>query len=334
MAHSVNVSAAPHSVVYRTLGNTDLQVSILGFGASPLGNVFGDADAAEGVRAVHRAIDEGINFFDVSPYYGITLAEERLGTALEGRRSKVILSTKCGRYGAQEFDFSPRRIRKSLDESLQRLRTEYIDIFHAHDIEFGDAEQIVEETIPAMRQLQEEGKVRYVGVSGYPPDFLIRIAEAVPIDTILNYCHYNLLADDMQQRLVPFTESAGMGLINASPLHMGVLTDQGAPSWHPAPAEVHLAARRAVDFCREHGADLSTVALHFCLQYPHVSTTLVGMCTSRQVEKNLSALRQGIAPELLEQVKNLLTPVHNLAWPSGRPENRFKHEKQNAAAAH
>lgn len=148
---------------YRVLGKTDLEVSVVGFGASPLGDAFGITDPEEGERAVHLAIDEGINFFDVSPYYGLSLAEFRLGAALRGRRSKVVLSTKCGRYGTNEFDFSARRVCSSIDDSLRRLNTDYVDLLCAHDIEFSDLRQIVEETVPAMRRLQEQGKARYIG---------------------------------------------------------------------------------------------------------------------------------------------------------------------------
>ncbi len=266
-------------------------------------------------------MDEGINFFDVSPYYGLTLAEERLGEALDGRRSDVILSTKCGRYGKDEFDFSARKIREGLEESLKRLRTDYVDIFHAHDIEFGDAQQIVDETIPAMRQLQEEGKVRYVGISGYPPGFLVRTAQAIPVDTILNYCHYNLLANDMNDELVPFAESRGIGLINASPLHMGMLTEQGAPAWHPAPPGVNRAVRQAVEFCHTRGVDLSEVALRFCVDNPRAATTLIGMSTALEVERNLSALEKGVELDVLQRLEEILAPVQNTIWPSGRPEN-------------
>jgi L-galactose dehydrogenase len=111
------------------LGQTELNVSIIGFGASPLGDVFGPVDPAEGGRAVSSAIDLGINFFDVSPYYGRTLAEERLGDALVGRRDSIILATKCGRYGPQDFDFSAERVRQGVEESLKRLRTDYVGLF-------------------------------------------------------------------------------------------------------------------------------------------------------------------------------------------------------------
>jgi L-galactose dehydrogenase len=305
----------------RKLGKTDLEVSILGFGASPLGNVFGETDAAEGTRAVQLAIDEGINFFDVSPYYGLTLAETRLGEALGRRRQSIFLSTKCGRYGSREFDFSPRRIRQGLEESLTRLRTDYVDLLLAHDVEFGSFEQIVEETIPAMRRLQEEGKTRYVGISGYPPDFLIRIAQAIPVDAILNYCRYNLLVNDMDHRLAPFADEQGIGLINASPLHMGILTEQDGPEWHPAPPAVRSAARKAVELCQAHGENLSDIALRFCLAYPNAATTLVGMSATRQVSRNLRALNGPPAPETMRKIEAVLEPVHNTVWISGRPEN-------------
>ena len=214
---------------YRRLGKTDLNVSVVGFGASPLGGVFGPSDAEEGTRAVHLAISEGVNFFDVSPYYGLTLAEERLGQALMGRREKVILATKCGRYGLNQFDFSAKRVRLSVEESLRRLRTDHVDLLQAHDVEFGNVEEIISDTIPAMRRLQEEGKTRYAGISGYPLKVLMRIAQRIPVDTILSYCRYDLLIDDLDTVLTPFAERLGIGLINAAPLHMGMLTERGAP---------------------------------------------------------------------------------------------------------
>ena len=119
---------------YRKLGQTDLHLSLVGFGGAALGGVFGDFDPNEGTRAVHLAVDRGINFFDTSPYYGITIAETRLGAALVGRRDRVILATKCGRYGMAEFDFSAKRVLASMDESLRRLQTDYIDLFQVHDV--------------------------------------------------------------------------------------------------------------------------------------------------------------------------------------------------------
>jgi len=306
---------------YRRLGKTEHSVSLLGFGTAPLGDVYGVTDQTETISAVHMAIDNGVNFFDVSPYYGLTLAEERLGEALAGRRDKVILATKCGRYGLDKFDFSAKRITASIDESLKRLGTDYVDLLQAHDVEFGDVRQIIEETLPAMRRLQEKGKARYIGVTGYPLKTLVRIAEAAPVDTILSYCRYNLLITDMDDLLTPVAKRHGIGLINASGLHMGALTEHGAPDWHPAPREVKEAARKAVDFCKERGADVSALSLRFCLDHPYVSSTLVGMSTRRHVEHNLDLLEMTTDEELREQVRQILAPVFNRVWPSGRPEN-------------
>jgi L-galactose dehydrogenase len=307
---------------YRKLGQTDLSLSLIGFGSATLGDVFGNVDPNDAIRAVHLAVDSGINFFDSSPYYGITLAETRLGQALVGRRNRVVLATKCGRYGFDEFDFSAKRVTASIDESLRRLQTDYIDLFQAHDVEFGDVEQIIRETLPALRKLQQQGKVRYIGITGYPPKLLRRIAEAVPVDSILTYCRYNLINTDMDGILTPFARERGIGLINASGLCMGLLTEQGPPDWHPAPQVVRDAGRKAAEFCRTHGADISKLALRFCLDHPFVSSTLIGIASTRQVETSLELLNSSTDKELLAQVEAILAPVLNYVWPSGRPENQ------------
>jgi L-galactose dehydrogenase len=307
---------------YRKLGRTDLNLSLIGFGGSALGGVFGNFDPGEGIRAVHRAVDSGINFFDSSPYYGITLSETRLGEALVGRRQRVVLATKCGRYGLDEFDFSAKRVLASMDESLRRLQTDYIDLFQVHDVEFGDVQQIINETLPALRQLQQQGKARYIGITGYPPKLLRRIAESTPVDSILSYCHYTLLNRQMDEVLTPFTQERGIGLINASGLCMGLLTEHGPPDWHPAPREVRDAGRKAAEFCRAHGVDISKVALRFCLDHPCVASTLIGIASTREVETSLNLLRDATDSEFVARIEAVLAPVFNYDWSSGRPENQ------------
>ena len=306
---------------YRSLGRTGLNVSVIGFGVSPLGDVFGKTDPSEGKRAVHHAIENGINFFDVSPYYGLTLAEERLGEALVGKRNQIILATKCGRYGVNEFDFSAKRVYASVDESLQRLKTDYIDLYQAHDVEFGDLSQVINETIPAMRKLQEQGKVRFVGVSGYPLKVLVQVTKAALVDTLLSYCRYNLLVNDMDVELTPFAKDNGIGLINASGLHMGLLTEEGAPAWHPAPQAVQEMGRELAALCRKRGLNISSVTLRYCLDHPYVSSTLVGMSKTSQVTQNLKLLHIKTDPELLAELRQMISPVFNHVWPSGRAEN-------------
>jgi L-galactose dehydrogenase len=304
-------------VQYRTLGKTDLEVSEIGFGASPLGSVFEEVRPEECVRTVHLAIDRGITYFDVSPYYGIRLAEERLGQALAGRRKEVILATKCGRYGRREFDFSAGRVKKSIDESLHRLQTDYVDLLQVHDIEFGKADQIVEETLPALREIRDSGKCRFIGITGYSLKLLLEVAARSPVDTVLSYCHYNLLMDDMEAELTPFCQERGLGLINSSPLHMGMLAERELPDWHPAPMEVREAGRRVVEACRTAGLDGAAVALRYCLDHPYVSTTLIGMAHEREVETSLSALNVRIPAELRQEIERIVAPVKNTVWASG-----------------
>ena len=125
---------------YRELGRTGLTVSVVGYGTAPLGDMFGTSDEDAALQSAHRALDAGVNFFDSSPSYGKGLAEERLGKVLPGRRHEIIVGTKAGKYGPDEFDFSADRIRRGVEESLRRLGTDYVDILQLHDVEFVDLE--------------------------------------------------------------------------------------------------------------------------------------------------------------------------------------------------
>ncbi len=301
---------------YRTLGSTGLRLSVIGFGAAPLGGAYEAINLPEVTSAIRAAIDRGINFFDTSPYYGETLSETRLGEALKGLRDKVILCTKCGRYGLNSFDFSAARIARSIDESLSRLQTDHVDLLIAHDIEFGDLEQVISETIPAMRKIQEAGKARFIGVSGLPLNVLAEAVRRGHVDFVLSYCHYNLMIQDLDRVLRPVLGNQ-VGLINASPLHMGMLTPSGPPPWHPAPPEVKEAAARVVQLCESRGVDVTTLALRFCLDYPYAASTLVGMSTREQLERNLRALDFKIDADLLAEIAQIVAPVKDKSWPSG-----------------
>ena len=318
-------------MIYKVLGKTGLKVSIVGFGASPLGHEFGLINPDEGKRAVHYAVERGINYFDVAPYYGRTLAETRLGEALVGYRDKVILATKVGRYDTDQFDFSAERIVKSVEESLTRLKTDYVDVFQVHDIEFGDKEQIINETLPAMHKLKEAGRVRLVGMTGYPLYLLKDVAEAVEVDTVLSYCRYNLMDTSMDDVLTPVAKRKDIGLINASPLHMRVLTEKGAPDWHPAPKKVLEVGQQVARYCRSQGVDIADLAMQFALQHDYVSTTLVGMSKVKHVDRNVKAVGVAPDPELLAEVLEMIKPVANICWKEGRPENHDSNavEKQS-----
>jgi L-galactose dehydrogenase len=308
-------------MIYRTLGKTGLNVSIVGFGASPLGAEFGAIDPAEGKRAVDTAIGSGINYFDVAPYYGRTLAETRLGEFLEGQRKKVVLATKCARYDTLGFDFSQKRILASVDESLKRLRTDWIDIFQIHDVEYGTNAVVLGEAIPAVQKLKKAGKVRFAGITGYPLFNLKRLAEAAEVDTILTYCRYNLLDLKAEEVLAPLAKKQNLGLINASPLHMRALTNTGVPDWHPAPVRVVEAAAKAAQHCKARGVDIADLAMQFVLANENFATTLVGMSKVRHVESNVRVVGKKADPQLLAEVMDILRPVMNVCWKEGLPEN-------------
>jgi L-galactose dehydrogenase len=306
---------------YKRLGKTGLDVSVIGFGAAPLGNEFGPIDETEAERAVAFAIDHGINFFDTSPYYGRTLSETRLGKALAGRRNEIVLATKCGRYDVDQFDFSAARINLSVEESLRRLQTDHLDILTAHDIEFGDREQVIHETIPAMRRLQTQGKVRFVGVSGLPLKLLADVARRGGVDTLITYCHFNLMVRDLDQWLTPIAQAQGIGLINAAALHLRILTREGPTAKHPASAEVKAVGVKVVDQLIAAGLDPAVAAVAYSLTHPYSASMLVGMSKVEEVRDNLGALNVQIPPDVLAEIDSLVEPVKDKLWRSGRLEN-------------
>ena len=308
-------------MIYRTLGKTGLRVSIVGFGASPLGAEFGQIDPEEGRRAVHTAIAHGINYFDVAPYYGRTLAETRLGEFLEGKRSQVIVATKVGRYDIGQFDFSAERVTRSVDESLRRLRTDFIDVIQIHDIEYGNRSQIIHETLPALHALKQSGKVRYVGITGYPLLQLADVISQTEVDTILSYCRYDLFDTTLDSMLTPAARQYNVGLINASPLHMRLLTEKGAPDWHPAPRNVIEVGQQVAAYCRAQGVDIADLAMQYALAYEDVATTLVGMSKVRHVESNVKAVGVAPNPQLLADVQAMIQPAADVIWMEGLPEN-------------
>jgi len=306
---------------YRDLGQTGLKVSVLSFGASSLGSVFRNIDEAEGIRTVHTAIDLGINFIDVSPYYGLTKAETVLGKALkEIPRDAYYLATKLGRYSDAEFDFSASRVGTSVDESLARLNIDHIDLIQCHDIEFGSLDQIVNETIPAMRKLQEQGKVQFIGITGLPLKIFRYVLDRTEVDTILSYCHHTL-NDISLKTLIPYLKEKQVGIINASPLGLGLLTNRGAPAWHPASDEIKETCARASAHCRSKGVDIAQLAIQFALDNPDLSTTLVGTANPEHLRQNVEWLETPINYELLAEVQAILAPIRNETWLYGRPEN-------------
>ncbi|MBT3342851.1 MAG: aldo/keto reductase [Gemmatimonadetes bacterium] len=308
-------------MIYRELGRTGLEVSVLSYGASGLGNILGTPDEGRGIRTVHTAIDLGINLVDTSPMYGETRSESLLGKALRQiPRDSYYLATKVGRHAGGVSDFSAERIMQSVDESLGRLELDYVDILQCHDIDFVPLDQIVEESLPALRRLQEQGKTRFVGITGFPLKVYRYVLDRTSVDTVLSFCHYTL-QDTSFSTLVPYLNERGVGIINASPLGMGLLTESGPNRGHPATDEIKAACAEAVAYCVEHGKDIARLALQFGLANPDFATTLVGTTRPEHLTKNVAWLDSDMDEELLAQVGKILAPAKDHTWSRGLPEN-------------
>lgn len=309
----------------RPLGKTGLDVPVLSFGASSLGSVFREVSDEQATAAVRAALECGMNFIDVSPYYGLTLAETRLGRALRGvRREDYLLATKCGRYGheVEDCDFSAARVTASVDESLQRLGVDHLDLIQVHDMEYGDLDQIARETLPALAKIKDAGKARFVGITGLPVANFVKVTDAAPglVDSILSYCHYEL-NDTTLLGILDDMESKGIGVINASPLGMGLLSDRGTPQWHPAPAEIKAVCTRAAEHCRSRGASIMKLAVQFSVAEERISTTLVGSANPDNIRENAAWVAEPIDETLLAEVLDILKPIHNVTWPVGVAAN-------------
>jgi aryl-alcohol dehydrogenase-like predicted oxidoreductase len=305
------------------LGKTGLNVSRLSFGASSLGAVFRPVDESEAIKAVHTALDCGINYFDVAPAYGGTLSETVLGKALRGiPRGRYFLSTKVGKYtkpgsyGEDTLDYSRARIRASLDESAGRLGVDYFDIIHIHDIEYQGrkhTEWALTEGYETVQELKREGRVGGVSFGIYPMDLWKRIFASLNIDAALVHNRY-CLNDTQLLDLLPMARQKGIGIVNGSPFASGLLTDRGAPAWHPASAEDQSRFRAAAEFCRRNGTSISRLALQFSSQNPEIPTTLFSSASPESVRRNVEWHEEPCDMALVAEVRKVLGPVLNKEW--------------------
>jgi L-galactose dehydrogenase len=306
----------------RPLGKTGLQVPILSFGASSLGAEFRSVTLDEVLKSVRVALDSGLNFIDTSPFYGRGMSEVLLGVALKGvPRESYTLCSKLGRYDLQHFDFSAKRVAESVDVSLHRLGTDHLDIMLCHDIEFVPMQQIVDETIPALRRIQQQGKVRFIGVSGYPMKLFRFILEQTDIDVALSYNQYTLQNTRFADEIVPLLKQRGVGVMNAGPFSARLLTNAPLPAWLKEPEEVKTAARRAAALCAERGSDIAKLALQFSCANPDIATTIAGSANPENIRNWARWIAEPLDEQLLREVQEIFRPVKNLGHKEGLLEN-------------
>src|SRR5256712_5177801 len=261
----------------RILGKTGLQLPILSFGASSLGQEFRPVTLEEALPSVRVALDCGLNFTDTSPFYGRGMSEVLLGVALRGiPRDRYLLGTKLGRYDLHHFDFSAKRVTESVDVSLHRLGVDHLDICLCHDIEFVEMQQIVDETLPALRRVQRQGQARFIGFSGYSQKNFPFICDRTDVDCVLGYNQYTLQNTRFADETIPYLKATGVGILNAGPFSARLLTNAPLPAWLKEPENVKAAARAAASHCARKGVDIAMLALQFSLANPDIATTVSG----------------------------------------------------------
>ncbi|NBW85534.1 MAG: aldo/keto reductase [Planctomycetia bacterium] len=306
----------------RSLGQTGLQVPILAFGASSLGQEFRRVTLDEALGSVRAALDGGLTLIDTSPFYGRGMSEVLLGVALRDvPRRDYLLCTKLGRYDLGHFDFSAGRVAESVDVSLHRLGTDHLDIVLCHDIEFVPMQQIVDETLPALERVRASGKVRFIGFSGYPQKIFRFICDQARVDCVLNYNQYTLQNTRFADETIPFLEATGVGVMNAGPFSARLLTDAPLPAWLKEPEAVKAAARQAAALCRSRGTPIAKLALQFCLANPAIATTVAGSANPANIRDWAAWAAEPLDDALLRDVQAIFAPVKNVGHLEGLPGN-------------
>ncbi len=307
-----------------------MKISHLSFGASSLGSVFRETKENESIEAVEAAIEGGINFIDVSPYYGHYKAETVLGKALKGiPRDKYFLSTKVGRYGkdgVNTWDYSAKRVTDSVYESMERLGIDFIDLINVHDIEFqaalpGGLQKVVDETLPALFELRDKGVVGHVGITDLQLENLkwvveqctMQDAQGTTVESILNFCHYTL-NDDALSDYLDFFEQRGIGVINASPLSMGLLSQRGVPAWHPAPRPLVEACQKAAEHCMAKGYPIERLAVQYSASNTRIASTLFSSANPDNVRRNIQWANEEPDWELVSEVKAIIGNQQRVTW--------------------
>ncbi|KAJ1646360.1 hypothetical protein LPJ64_002159 [Coemansia asiatica] len=319
-----------------------LPLSKLALGCGVFSGAYGALTEQSILASVRKALSSGINLLDTSPYYNDS--EIKLGQALhalrnEFPRSSYHICTKVGRYGYHkaDFDYSPEHVVMSTRESMRRLETDYLDIVLCHDVEFVSIEQVVDQALPMLFELKCQGIVRKVGISGYPLDVLLEIARIQksreqPLDVCLSYCNFNLHCHLLAEYIQKLRSAGVTTIISASPLSMGLLSQEMTPDWHPAKEELKKAVSQCIEVVERAGnkVGLAEMAEHFSFSFTDADVHLVGAKTDKEVCHALEAFEQAIQMKLAgggrypdsdtqavyEKIQYLLKPFNRYTWPS------------------
>lgn len=284
---------------YRRLGKSDLQVSLLGYGAWALGKKgWPDVDEREARNALETCLEHGINFFDTAPVYGFGRSEERLGEILSGVRHQVILATKCGlrwdNRGRVFHDLSSDALHSDIHASLARLKTDYIDLYQIH---WPDRRTPLQETMETLNSLKAQGIIRHIGVCNFTAELLTEARQYSDITSV--QCLYNMLQQDAAKDLLPCCREHGLGVLCYSPLAQGILGGKFRDDFKPGKHDIrHLNPlfkntkrfRDAVAFSQSLPEPPAAAALGFLAGQAGVSSILVSMTRPEHVLENIKAI--------------------------------------------
>lgn len=298
----------------------------LGFGCAGIGNLYRGMTDADAAAALQAAWDGGSRYFDTAPHYGLGLSERRLGAFLSGKpRDEFVVSTKVGRLLVENPEFSgeemddegfavPARyrrrwdpseagIRRSLEESLDRMGLERADILYLHDPDAYDLAAGIEQGLPALEKLRAEGTVDAIGVGANSAQTLLACVEAAELDYIMLAGRYTLLDQPAAQQLLPRCLEKGVQVINVGVYNSGILarprvTAGSHYNYAPASGELRAKATRIAEVCEKFGTDLPTAALHFSLRHPAVAAVVAGASSAAQAAQNASRMQVRVSEEL------------------------------------
>lgn len=293
------------------LGHSDVAVTEFGLGTAQLGDLYRPSSVAEAHEIVEAAWRGGVRHFDTAPLYGYGLAESRLGAAIrELDRSEFTLSSKVGRVltpkaGDSDFrwDFSARGVRESLEQSLERLGTTYLDVGLIHDPQ-GHVDWAIDEALPALEELKDEGLVRAIGVGSGVVDVHLAFAETGRLDVLMVAGRYTLLEQPAAERLFPLCAAQGISILNVGVFNSGLLAAESPGSeshydYATASPELVDRARELAELARSHGTTLPQAALAFAAAPAIVAAVVVGAESAQQVERNLQLFRDRTAASAL-----------------------------------
>lgn len=312
----------------RRLGQSDLEITRVGIGTAPIGSTadwriyWGHQDENAAIRAIEAAIDLGVNWIDTAPFYGWGRAEQIVGKALQGKREKAYIFTKCGtlrdEQGVESENLTPASIRREVEASLRNLRTDYIDLYQFHD---PDPHTPIEESWSAMQELIAEGKVRFGGLSNHTVDLMERALSVASITS--NQHQYNMLYRDIEHDVLSFSQQHDIGVLCWSPLASGFLADgfdldsldphdfrRGLPyAQEPAYSRLQQARSTLEAIVRDHHKKLVDLALAWVLRQPAVTGAIVGIRDEQEATEMAGGINWKLTEPEIQAIEHALAPT-------------------------